>query len=97
MPVYDMWCPECGDKRLDKYFRSVQERQSYECEICTVPMKPMVPRGIMINMDSTCEGYDEILGVHLRGNTHRKEVMKEQGVIERDSTPMGRSDKGKWI
>ena len=97
MPVYDMWCQECGSKRFDKYFRNQRDRQRYKCGICTTQMIPMVPKRLMINLDSTCEGYDEVLETHLRGKTHRKEVMKEHGVIERDKTPMGRTDKGRWV
>jgi len=97
VPVYDMWCPECGNKRFDKYFRNMRDRQAYECEICRVQMLPMIPRRMMIIMDSTCEGYDEVLNTHLRGNTHRKEVMKEQGLVERNSTALGRTDRGKWV
>ena len=97
MPVYDMWCPECGNKRFDKYFRNMRDRQRCKCDMCRSQMIPMVPKRLMINMDSTCEGYDEVLNTHLRGNTHRKQVMKEQGLQERNSTALGRSDRGKWI
>ena len=97
MPVYDMWCPECGNTRLDKYFKNMQDRQECECENCRVQMVPMVPKGLMINLDSTYEGYDEVLETYLRGNTHRKEVMKEQGLRERNSTALGKTDKGKWL
>jgi transcription elongation factor Elf1 len=97
VPVYDMWCPECGNKRLDKYFRNMRDRQVFECQICRAKMQPMVPKRMMINMDSTCEGYDEVLDTYLRGNTHRKEVMKAQDLVERNSTPLGRTDRGKWV
>lgn len=97
MPVYDMWCPECGNKYMDKYFRSFKERQRCHCNMCGNLCIPMVPKKLMISLDSTCEGYDEVFDTHLRGKTHRKEVMKEHGVIERDKTPLGRSDRGKWV
>ena len=97
MPVYDMWCPECGNKRFDKYFHNQKDRQRFKCKVCATQMIPMVPRRMMIVLDSTCEGYDEVLETHLRGRTHRKEVMAQHGVIERDKTPLGRTDKGKWV
>ena len=97
MPVYDMWCPDCGNKRFDKYFHNVRDRHGYGCDICMARMLPMIPKRMMINMDSTCEGWDEVLETHLRGNTHRKQVMKEQGLQERDATSLGRTDRGKWV
>jgi len=56
----------------------------------------MLPRRIGLNLDSTFEGWDEVLEVNLRGATHRKEVMKERGLEERD-VKRPRTDKGRWI
>ncbi len=98
MPVYDMQCIECGAVYRDKYFTSQKKRNRFTCsrDDCLGYTKALPPSTIMINLDSTFEGYDEVLGVNLRGGTHRKEVMKEQGLVERDQA-LKQSDKGKWI
>lgn len=98
MPVFDMQCTKCGAIYRDKYFFRHKDRLRYVCSRieCLGRTEPMIPDKLMINLDSTFEGYDEVLGVHLRGATHRKEVMKEQGLVERNQVTK-RTDKGKWV
>ncbi len=98
MPVFDMKCTRCGAIYRDKYFTSVKARKRFFCTRteCLGYTEPMLPSKLMINLDSTFEGWDEVLEVDLRGGTHRKEVMKERGLEERDRA-RPRTDKGRWI
>lgn len=97
MPVFDIQCEECGSKFMDKYFTSLISRDDYTCPDCGGYTKALLPNRLMINMDSTCAGWDPVMEVELRGNSHRKLEMAKRGWEERGDTPLSRTDKGKWI
>ncbi len=97
MPVFDMQCNECGATYIDKYFNSLRAKERFSCERCRGNTSTMPPTNIYINMDSTCEGYDPVMEVHLRGNSHRKQEMAIRGWREKGDTPTSRTDRGKWV
>ena len=97
MPVYDMICDTCGKRHDDVYFGRAEDRDGFVCRECANDCHVDVPRRMMINLDSTCAGWDEVMEVELRGKSHRKLEMQKRGIIERDKTPLYKNDKGKWV
>lgn len=92
--LFDMKCKRCGAVFEDKYFKRREDVFIFNCNICGSLCVRLL-NSVNVNMDSTCAGWDPILEVDLRGNTHRKQVMKEQGLVERDVNAKG--EKRRWV
>lgn len=83
MPLYPYSCDPCGvekDVITPVGFMAA-------CPKCGKPMKRLFHARFGINRGPVPNGghFDENLGCFIRSNTHRKEVMREQGVNEKPS------------
>ena len=92
--LLDMYCYNCNSMNVDKYFRNRDAVSHYRCDRCGYPCSPRITR-VNVNMDSTCAGWDPVLETELRGNSHRKLVMKAKGLRERDVNARG--EKRRWV
>lgn len=83
MPLYPYECPKCG--QAEDIITPVNFMAS--CKKCGTVMKRKFHAQFGINRGPVpAAGYfDDNLGCFIRTNTHRKEVMKEQGVSEKPS------------
>jgi len=92
MPLYDFVCPACD--HLQEEFQGMNDRRTATCEMCgsLSCWSPTTVAGLTIIGD-TCSGsmnytgYDPVLKTEIHGRSHRKRVMKEQGLKEYNPNP----------
>jgi len=94
MPVYDYLCPFCGHKE-DKYMKHFEDKLYQVCGKCGRSTDP-IPSLTAINPDWE-PYYDSVMEEHIRSRSHRRELMKKHGLIEKNKTITRFSDKNKWI
>jgi len=81
MPLYDYRCRSCG--RQEERIAKIDETE-LTCDCGGSQDRQLHGRfGIIMGAAGAHGYYDENLGVHIRTNTHRREVMREQGVEEK--------------
>lgn len=81
--LYDYQCEKCGHTAE----HLTRTGDVFKCPEDGTVLKRMPPV-FRINMGATVHGYyDDNLQTFIRTNTHRKEVMLEQGVTEKGATP----------
>lgn len=82
--LYDFECNYCGRQ---KEFMVYPDEEP-ECPLCCCDMKRLPPV-FRINMGPVpLVGYwDDNLNTYIRTNTHRKQIMADQGVTEKGATP----------
>jgi putative FmdB family regulatory protein len=80
MPIYDYKCTKCNAiKEMLAGFNDTTR----PCA-CGGQMSRMISTHFGINMGAGAYGYyDENLQTYIHSNTHKKQVMQEQGVTEK--------------
>lgn len=88
----DFICPGCGLEQE----RIHSETEVVQCRNCDSVLQKLPPK-FRINVGPVPQHgyYDENLDTYINSNTHRKEVMREQGVSEKGSTP--KPDGEAWV
>ena len=80
MPTYDY---QCLEGHVQEEFRFISKRNELViCKLCNNPMTQIISGGFRDGMI----GYpydDPILGVEITGPSHKRKVLKQQGLIER--------------
>ena len=94
MPVYEYECPDCGN-REEKFVKNWADKHYQTCTRCKNPTDAIVSL-TAINPDWE-PYYDEVFETHIESRAHRRALMKEHGLVEKNKTIMRSSDKGKWI
>ena len=80
MPIYDYKCQRCENiKEIIARFDATTQF----CE-CGGTMTRLIGTHFGISMGAGAYGYyDENLGTYIHSNTHKRQVMQEQGVSEK--------------
>ena len=79
MPTYDFICESC--KKTSEVFCSIDDRAGQTCEHCGGALKqqivaPYVPQEFVPH-------FDKGLGVYVNSRQHRKQIMRQKGLIEK--------------
>jgi putative FmdB family regulatory protein len=85
MPLYEFECTAC--QLLSDFVKKMGDFEQ-DCPNCDQPMKKLISH-VNINVGPVpITGYwDDTLQTYIQTNTHRKQVMEEQGVTEFGATP----------
>jgi len=89
--IYTYKCPAC--RTIREEIQGVNDHHSLKCPVCGIDMDRDWQADLPSIQGDTCAGgcnymgYDETLGVELRGRTHRNQVMKEKGFREYTPDP----------
>ena len=84
--LYDYECKKCGF--TNEYITDIDLDETFLCPVDGEVLMQMPPV-FRINMGPVplAGYYDDNLQTFIRTNTHRKQVMEEQGVTEKGATP----------
>ena len=86
--LFDYKCPKC--KLVEERLSEIKD-DAIEIQFCNECKKQMdrMPSMFKINMGPVPIGghFDENLDCYIESNSHRKRVMREQGVTEIGATP----------
>lgn len=79
MPIYDFECTEgCGT--IPDVFASVSEKV-VPCPHCGADCKRLITARYAVHDDM--DYYDSTLGAHIKSRKHHRQVMREQGVVQK--------------
>ena len=80
MPLYTYECSTCAG--IEEAFRSIANRnQAPECSVCgTITKKIISGYSVVGDVEPY---YDDNLQSYIKSKQHRKQVMREQGVMEK--------------
>lgn len=85
MPIYEFECPNCTN--MDEFVKKTGDFVQI-CPVCGLRMDKLISRvNINVGPVPIMGYYDDNLQMYIRSNTHRKQVMREQGVTEFGATP----------
>jgi putative FmdB family regulatory protein len=84
MPIYDVKCPQCGE--LTDIWAKIEEFKA-KCPMCgKETQRLMSPTNIQCDLtpyfDENLADKKDIHGKWVKSRQHRKNIMKDQGLVE---------------
>lgn len=92
MPLYELICERCNGHPIEEFmeFSALRDLEAgalvVQCPDCGHPLRRIFSRVAIVG--DTCagnrsfEGWDEDLGVYVRGRSHRERLAREKGLVE---------------